>query len=602
MSCLMDGREEVIVTAVEGDLQSAIYDQLMDLRAYLDLQFERQSHLIQCTHLKHNAPPTRPAPAAPHAPHAPHAPRLRRNTTTSELQRSWGSEEYKSEIRSHQSEEPDEAIRSNHFPKLSTFSLASMASSAYSNSNKRRTLVKTAVLERCISAQMKEQKRKRERFSMVQNSILVEEEEGTLQRFVSSSSFSYALMALIVMNAILMGIEIDVTAGLAQEDIPGWFAVVNSIFVVIFVIEISLRILAFGCYSFWRGEENWWNIWDFLIVLVSVVVIAWWASSLLEFQNYGSNTIRVLRALRLARIFRGVRITRLFRYFSALRALILSIMSTMGSLMWTLFLLLVIFYIFSLIFAELVSDFCRSATNNSTLVPVCPDNEQGLEGLVYWEGIIQCMHTLFMTITGGIDWNEAYRPLKKVSFVGVTLMNLYIVIGFFTILNVITGVFVNTAIEGASADKDIATLKQAQNRVMHVASLRQAFHEIETATGHLLNAQDLAAAMEEDKLSAFMESLGISTDDVWTLFLLIDKDDDGLVDIEQFVAGCMQLRGPAKSLQVAKMSYENRITREQIKRIVDDMDELKADVAKLVEARERKLASVLGPQAVSEAL
>ncbi|CAK9102481.1 Voltage-dependent calcium channel type A subunit alpha-1 [Durusdinium trenchii] len=108
--------------------------------------------------------------------------------------------------------------------------------------------------------------------------------------------------------------------------------------------------------------------------------------------------------------------------------------------------------------------------------------------------------------------------------------------------------------------------------------------------------------MEEDKLSAFMESLGISTDDVWTLFLLIDKDDDGLVDIEQFVAGCMQLRGPAKSLQVAKMSYENRITREQIKRIVDDMDELKADVAKLVEARERKLASVLGPQAVSEAL
>lgn len=78
-----------------------------------------------------------------------------------------------------------------------------------------------------------------------------------------------------------------------------------------------------------------------------------------------------------------------------------------GSLMWTLFLLLVIFYIFSLIFAELVSDFCRSATNNSTLVPVCPDNEQGLEGLVYWEGIIQCMHTLFMTITGGTEGDNS---------------------------------------------------------------------------------------------------------------------------------------------------------------------------------------------------
>lgn len=58
-----------------------------------------------------------------------------------------------------------------------------------------------------------------------------------------------------------------------------------------------------------------------------------------------------------------------------------------------------------------------------------------------------------------------------------------------------------------------------------------------------------------------MQSLGISTDDVWTLFLLIDVDDNGVVDIEEFVAGCMQLRGPAQSLQVAKMAYENKLTR-----------------------------------------
>ena len=33
--------------------------------------------------------------------------------------------------------------------------------------------------------------------------------------------------------------------------------------------------------------------------------------------------------------------------------------------------------------------------------------------------------------------------------------------------------FVNTAIENTSEDKDIATLKQAQQRVRHVNSLRQ---------------------------------------------------------------------------------------------------------------------------------
>ena len=61
-----------------------------------------------------------------------------------------------------------------------------------------------------------------------------------------------------------------------------------------------------------------------------------------------------------------------------------------------------------------------------------------------------------MTIAGGIDWNEAYRPLKKVSFVGVTLMNLYIVIGFFTILNVITGVPLDVgSLEGEDEINDI---------------------------------------------------------------------------------------------------------------------------------------------------
>ena len=50
------------------------------------------------------------------------------------------------------------------------------------------------------------------------------------------------------------------------------------------------------------------------------------------------------------------------------------------------------------------------------------------------------MLTLFMSITGGIDWQIAYEPLREVSWVAQSLMNLYIVIGFFTILNVVTGV------------------------------------------------------------------------------------------------------------------------------------------------------------------
>ena len=35
-----------------------------------------------------------------------------------------------------------------------------------------------------------------------------------------------------------------------------------------------------------------------------------------------------------------------------------------------------------------------------------------------------------------------------------------------------------------------------------------------------------------------------------------------MIDLEEFVSGCMQLHGPAKSLQLAQMSHENRVTRQ----------------------------------------
>ena len=37
------------------------------------------------------------------------------------------------------------------------------------------------------------------------------------------------------------------------------------------------------------------------------------------------------------------------------------------------------------------------------------------------------------------------------------------------------------------------------------------------------------------------------SEDVWGLFLLLDADGNGAVDLDEFVNGCMQLRGPAKS-------------------------------------------------------
>ena len=45
---------------------------------------------------------------------------------------------------------------------------------------------------------------------------------------MTSTVFVNIIMAVILFNSILLGVEIDVSSRLGQEDIPGWFAVVNA--------------------------------------------------------------------------------------------------------------------------------------------------------------------------------------------------------------------------------------------------------------------------------------------------------------------------------------------------------------------------------------
>eukprot|EP00434_Breviolum_minutum_P037604 symbB.v1.2.033349.t1/scaffold4132.1/size44191/2 len=409
------------------------------------------------------------------------------------------------------------------------------------------------------------------RYSMSQQPL---NRRQRLALFLSTNAFNNFIMGLIVGNAIMLGVEIDVSSRMGQNEIPAYFGVLNTALVFIFVAETILKMVAVGCHQFWRGDEALWNIFDFVIVSISVAeTVVDYAAQSLSATADGSGSFRVMRALRLARTLRGVRIIRLFRYFSALRGLILSIFSTLGSLLWTLLLLLIVFYVFSCIFAQLVTDHCRfqtiDSTGNANAIPECPKN------LEYWSNVMDSMMTLFMAITGGINWEDSYIGLKDVGLVAMGMMNLYIVIGFFTILNVVTGVFVNTAIESASADKDIATLKQMHKRVAQMESLQQIFNEIDDSNANQVSIDELEEALTTNKLGSFMESLGISTDDVWGLFLLIDADENGVIDLDEFVSGCMQLHGPAKSLQVAKMSYENKITRQAIKHVTDDLQEVK---------------------------
>lgn len=63
--------------------------------------------------------------------------------------------------------------------------------------------------------------------------------------------------------------------------------------------------------------------------------------------------------------------------------------------------------------------------------------------------------------------------------------------------------------------------------------------------------------MEDVDVKTYFEALELSIDDVWTFFRLLDGDDGQEIDVEEFIYGCMRLRGEAKALDLAKLMHSH---------------------------------------------
>jgi len=93
------------------------------------------------------------------------------------------------------------------------------------------------------------------------------------------------IIVIIVINAILLGME---TSQTLMHQAGGLITTLDMICLVIFVIELALKLFALGP----RFFRNGWNLFDFVIVGVSLVP--------------GAQSLSVLRALRIMRLLRVI--------------------------------------------------------------------------------------------------------------------------------------------------------------------------------------------------------------------------------------------------------------------------------------------------------
>lgn len=397
-----------------------------------------------------------------------------------------------------------------------------------------------------------------------------------LLRFVTGSCFTCTFSFMIIVNTVTICVntnheinqafEVYHNKGSTDDHVSNFFRATDIGFTAIFTVELLLRLCALEI-TFFTMDDARWNVMDLLLVAASVCEMT--AISMDVDLTY-------VRILRLIRIFRALRVVRTVPMFMKLRIMVNAIANSILSLFWALGLL---------VFAMLMFGACflQGATQYVTQGPQDENFLRNVEHLeVFFSSLPMAILTLYMSITGGVDWWDVAKVMMDVGVLYGVLFAVYVAIMFFALLNIVTGIFVNDAIEMTQLDREVVMKFEQAKRKQTMQSLKGVFEQLTCGSG-TVTKKDFIASFEKPEIAGLLTYLGVEVSDSVGLFDALDVDGSKGLDLEEFVMGCMQLRGQAKTVDMVTLMRDNKRVVQNLKRSTDRQE---AQLAKLLQQLE----------------
>jgi len=244
------------------------------------------------------------------------------------------------------------------------------------------------------------------------------EYQSWAEAIVFSRQFELFVGSFVLINAVFIGVEANVECVYHMQpplSLKSLFQVVEFIFMLVFLLEWSLRVSVFRC-GFFSMEGGWTNVFDTCVLASQVVEQLLELTANLtpeqEETEHGSSSLTGM--LRILRLFRIVRMARLLHLFTELGMLLASIIEAFHTLVWALTLMLAMVYAFSVYFAQRVSQSTHG---------------QPPQRLFYFFGDVpRTSLTLMECILGGINWDEPVMWLfTEVGYLSGLLCILFVV-------------------------------------------------------------------------------------------------------------------------------------------------------------------------------
>lgn len=249
-----------------------------------------------------------------------------------------------------------------------------------------------------------------------------------LRTFVEHPRFQAATTAVIILNAITLGLE---TSSQAMRSFGGVLSFLDHAALAYFTIEVVLRMIAHGR----RFFPNGWNLFDLVIVATSLMP--------------NSGNLSVLRSLRILRVLR------LFSVLPSLRKVVGALVSSIPAMASIAVVLGLVFYVFSVLTTKLF----------------------GSTHPEFFGHLGMSMYTLFqlMTLDG---WSDGIvRPMMERHPFAWLVFIPFIVVTSFAVLNLFIGVLVSGLQDESAAAPPAAPSGEPELRE-EVKALRSQLDEV----------------------------------------------------------------------------------------------------------------------------
>eukprot|EP00929_Paragymnodinium_shiwhaense_P101594 TRINITY_DN6474_c0_g1_i1.p1 TRINITY_DN6474_c0_g1~~TRINITY_DN6474_c0_g1_i1.p1 ORF type:complete len:959 (-),score=138.63 TRINITY_DN6474_c0_g1_i1:128-3004(-) len=434
------------------------------------------------------------------------------------------------------------------------------------------------------------------------------ERTGLLHELVRSRYFEIVSASVVALNTVFIWLTTNAAMKAAYQNGPrelGFLEIdphsslshgLDGFFLSFYTGELLLRIYAHRFY-FVVGADARWNIVDAILVFASLVgLFSAFSQGNYQSQTHtGVVTVRITRIFKLAKV---LRVLRAMRHFKQLQLFVDVCLGCAESLFWAVAMIFIVLLLFAIYFVQAFSQWLGDLRPNASEEVLW--TSEAVEEM--FGSVEMAMLTLAQAVSGGADWNESFVICSNTGFFNGTVF--FVMVTFFTVAvwNIVASMFIENTIASASYSRDDAVLAQRQAEADDAKELMHLCRMADLDKSSSISATEFEQFMESEMIREFFAIRGLDIKNAAIFYEMMQSvSGSGEVDLEGFVGACMRVKGPATSIDLHMLVFENRLMakkqKKYIKSVFDALDLMCQRIDSInadVQAQTEKIAPSVG--------